>query len=274
MKTKLKLNDMCFWGDKSSSRYHESQYIEWDRTPGPSEVVFFTDMCLNMASMGCYADSFKIAWLIEPPVTSNGTYEYVSRNAGMYDMILTHNKEFLSVGAMCKYYPFGGCWVSKEDFGKSDPDIMVTMVASDKNYAPGHRLRHEIAAKIKDKVDLCGKGYRPFEEKSDVLGRSYFSIAIENCRLEGYFTEKLIDCFITKTVPIYWGAPDIGQFFNTDGMIITESISDVVHAVENCSKNRYKNMQNAIEENYEKAKEYVVAEDWFYKHILEKEKIV
>jgi hypothetical protein len=46
-----------------------------------------------------------------------------------------------------------------------------------------------------------------------------FSFAIENCRQPYYMTEKLIDCFITGTVPIYWGADYAIDFFNPDGMI-------------------------------------------------------
>ncbi len=31
-------------------------------------------------------------------------------------------------------------------------------------------------------------------------------IQVENSQIDTYFTEKLLDCFLTGTVPIYWGA--------------------------------------------------------------------
>jgi len=40
-----------------------------------------------------------------------------------------------------------------------------------------------------------------------------YSIAIENSSQKYYFTEKIIDCFLTWTMPIYWGCPNISEFF-------------------------------------------------------------
>ena len=37
--------------------------------------------------------------------------------------------------------------------------------------------------------------------------------------MPGYFTEKLLDCFLTRTVPVYWGCPDIYEYFDLDGII-------------------------------------------------------
>eukprot|EP00620_Florenciella_sp_RCC1587_P021099 CAMPEP_0182561832 /NCGR_PEP_ID=MMETSP1324-20130603/4262_1 /TAXON_ID=236786 /ORGANISM="Florenciella sp., Strain RCC1587" /LENGTH=60 /DNA_ID=CAMNT_0024774579 /DNA_START=220 /DNA_END=399 /DNA_ORIENTATION=+ len=49
-----------------------------------------------------------------------------------------------------------------------------------------------------------------------------FHIAIENVKSNGYFTEKLLDCFLTRTVPLYWGCPNIGEYFEVEGMIIID----------------------------------------------------
>ena len=42
-----------------------------------------------------------------------------------------------------------------------------------------------------------------------------FQIATENVQKEFYFTDKILDCAITGTVPIYWGPKNIGNFFST-----------------------------------------------------------
>jgi len=41
-----------------------------------------------------------------------------------------------------------------------------------------------------------------------------FSIAIENSVEQDYFTEKITDCILTNTTPIYYGCPKIDRFFN------------------------------------------------------------
>ena len=69
-----------------------------------------------------------------------------------------------------------------------------------------------------------GKGYSDIdfmlpEDDKKYLFNSQFHIAIESTSTINYFTEKLIDALITKTVPIYWGCPNIGDFFDTRGII-------------------------------------------------------
>jgi len=37
-----------------------------------------------------------------------------------------------------------------------------------------------------------------------------------------YFTEKILDCFRTRTVPIYWGCTNIREHFEADGIIVLD----------------------------------------------------
>ena len=73
---------------------------------------------------------------------------------------------------------------------------------------------------------------------------------------------------MTGTVPIYWGCPSIGKFFNTDGMIIFNNIEELSNILNNLSIEKYNDMKDAIQENFEKAKEYIIAEDYIYKNYL------
>ena len=54
-----------------------------------------------------------------------------------------------------------------------------------------------------------------------------FSVAIENNVLRTYFTEKVLDCFATGTIPIYLGAPDIGDHFNIDGILTLDDFDSI-----------------------------------------------
>ncbi|MBO9682921.1 MAG: hypothetical protein J7502_09685 [Flavisolibacter sp.] len=56
------------------------------------------------------------------------------------------------------------------------------------------------------------KGEVPALEKSENLSRYRFNFCFENTsNINGYVTEKLFDCFFSKTIPIYWGAPNIKE---------------------------------------------------------------
>ena len=99
------------------------------------------------------------------------------------------------------------------------------------NKIEGHHLRHRIFDKESD-ITVPHKWYpylsdfnhaknnRPDgadtpkgnpiegEGKKELWNRNaMFHVAVENSSHNNYYTDKIIDCFCTKTVPIYWGAP-------------------------------------------------------------------
>ena len=82
-----------------------------------------------------------------------------------------------------------------------------------------------------------------------------FSIVIENCKSDYYFTEKLIDCFLTGTVPIFWGCPSIKNFFNVKGMIIFDTLEECINIINSINVNKYNEMKPYIEENFKIANE-------------------
>jgi hypothetical protein len=52
----------------------------------------------------------------------------------------------------------------------------------------------------------------PVESKLETLSQYNFTLCFENVALKGWITEKLFDCFIAGTVPIYWGASDVENY--------------------------------------------------------------
>ncbi|MBZ9729096.1 hypothetical protein LB467_05310 [Salegentibacter sp. JZCK2] len=46
-----------------------------------------------------------------------------------------------------------------------------------------------------------------------------FSIAFENTSTPGYVTEKIMHAFITNTIPVYWGDPEVARDFNPKAFI-------------------------------------------------------
>ena len=83
-----------------------------------------------------------------------------------------------------------------------------------------------------------------------------FSIVIENCKEDYYFTEKLIDCFLTGTVPIYYGCPSIAKFFNEKGILSFSNPKECFDIITTLTKEKYDEMLPFIKENFEKAQGY------------------
>lgn len=86
------------------------------------------------------------------------------------------------------------------------------LVSNGKNADP---IRESFFDEI-SKVDFVasGGGFRNnigkrVENKLDFLKQYKFNIAFENSQSSGYCTEKLIEAFAAKTIPIYWGDPSL-----------------------------------------------------------------
>lgn len=133
------------------------------------------------------------------------------------------------------------------------------MIASNKRMCEGHVKRLEWVERIGDQVDLYGRGFNEIELKEEGLCDYMFSVAIENGQYETYFTEKILDCFATGTIPVYLGAPDIGDHFNLDGIITLSDEFDV-------SEDIYYDKMDAIQDNLERAKKMEVLEDFIYEN--------
>ena len=94
-----------------------------------------------------------------------------------------------------------------------------------------------------------------------------FSIVPENSQHNGYYSEKLVDCFIAKTFPLYWGCPSLIRYFNPEGYMYFDSVKDLFGKLENLTPEFYFSRLPAIEENYKTALQSVFQWDLMEKHI-------
>ena len=81
-----------------------------------------------------------------------------------------------------------------------------------------------------------------------------FSVAIENniSSDDYYFTEKLIECFTTGTVPIYYGCPNIDKFFDIRGVLTFTTQEELDNILDNLSEEKYNSMLEYINYNFNK----------------------
>jgi hypothetical protein len=159
-------------------------------------------------------------------------------------------------------------------------EFKVSSLTGDKDSLTGHKLRrtlydnqlnfpHNFVFFVSHKattLQVTEKNPVIYETKLPLFETFQFSIVIECSKQNNYFTEKLIDSFMTGTVPIYWGCPSIGNFFNLNGILVFNDINDLLLIINSLSFEKYNLMLGAINENYEKAKEFLIAEDWIYKN--------
>jgi hypothetical protein len=96
-------------------------------------------------------------------------------------------------------------------------------------------------------------------DKFELFEKYQFSLVIENSRQINYFTEKLCDCVYTKTIPIYYGCPNIQDYFDTTGWIIldSESVDDFINKISQLNENYYMNHIAIVEKNYIQVQNYL-----------------
>ena len=81
-----------------------------------------------------------------------------------------------------------------------------------------------------------------------------FNIVIENVKHRNWYN-KIGDNFLTKTVPIYWGCPNISDFgYDENGILRFETAEQLVDIVNNLTPETYNSMKPYIDYNCEVAK--------------------
>lgn len=197
--------------------------------------------------------------VMEPGAIHRGHLQALRRSHKRFYKVLAHNKELLSAIPNGAFLPFGSTWI--HDWRNLDRQKarMISLIASNKRSQVGHRLRHRIvewAAGAGVDMDVMGRGYTPFAAKSDGLAPYRYSVVIENVREPNYFSEKLVDAVLCRTVPIYWGCPNIEEFLDTSGMIVCQNEEEVQAAILATSTEDYEARVPALDAIQEKAAEY------------------
>lgn len=110
----------------------------------------------------------------------------------------------------------------------------LSWITSNVDAMAGHRRRLEFLKRLQNGLtfDLYGRGFRRVYDKWDALAPYRYSIAFENTCAPYYFTEKLMDCYVCETMPIYVGDPHITNFFPRESlMVIDPGAPDVIEQI-------------------------------------------
>jgi hypothetical protein len=187
--------------------------------------------------------------VVEPAIIHARHLKWLRWTFRRFFKVLTFNEELLNRIPNGLFLEFGTTWVPNYDDLSMQKTKHMSLIASGKRDFEGHQLRHNLVEFVHAKglnVTVLGRGYAPFEAKSDGLAPYRFSVIIENIRERNYFTEKLVDAVLCETVPIYWGCPNIGEFIDTDGMILCETQDDIERAVATASEDQYQLLAPAL----------------------------
>ena len=234
------------------------------------------------------SNSYKIFCHVNEPTTSRWVepVENIIKHHKAYDVIVTSNQEVLDKCNNAKFMLYGTTWLNKskhhpDAFGTYTPELSslkkeysLSMVCGNLHGKPGYNLRHVIYTHqdhitipkqffSSTRFPIPGHSQLPNDDKIHLF-KSMYSVAIESTQEKNYISEKLIDCLITKTIPLYWGCPNVNDFFDTSYWIPIEKIFEHQY-----DEQYYHDNIDKINKNCETAIPYC---ENFFKRIIETSK--
>lgn len=231
-------------------------------------------------------DAYKVLVLSSESVLSPNREKMnsVIYDKDSYDLILCADDEIIDACPNAILFPYGSTWLNRgklnhpDGLGYFDPAVKtfekkertindVSFLASWYNMdRSGYSIRKEIwqrqgEIEIPTMFHTSRKSFLeapnplPTGEKEDLF-YSMFHICVENQQVRHYFTEKLIDSFLTYTIPVYWGCPNIESYFHTEGMILFNTVDELISKLNALTFDFYEDRMEFIEKNREIAEGY------------------
>lgn len=106
------------------------------------------------------------------------------------------------------------------DLNNIEKSKKISVFCSGKAITPEHRLRLKFVQILKshfgDTLDWYGNGIQSIPQKWDGIAPYKYHIALENQSRHNIITEKIYDSFLGLAYPIYWGAPNLHDYFSKE----------------------------------------------------------
>jgi len=199
----------------------------------PADLIFNQSGKADIVVVVNFAGQLRFAWgrglrvykwLMEPEIKNKLSYLFTTRHSRIFWRVFAHNakaKEPREVEMPPLIPPHVALKPEEELLSKKNR--LLSAIGSREEFLPLHRIRtrllDDLERREKANIDIFGKGRRYIENKSDGLDNYMYSIAVENSTLDNYWTEKISDCYLSLTVPIYFGCPNTNQYFPEESFI-------------------------------------------------------
>jgi hypothetical protein len=216
------------------------------------------NVCFDNVNANPQAD-FNVLVQCEPPELYQAFAGMVKEAYHKFDLILSYDNRILELPNAQEFCPVGS-WINPDIV--LDKQDQITYLMSSKIYTNAQRMRFVIMRRY-GHVKHIG----PFEffmhrspprvpSKEPFYVRAKFNIACENQIIPNMYTEKLLDCFVTRTVPIYYGCTNLERYFDTRGVIQFWTIEQLEHILATLTPDDYESRLPYIEANYQRARPF------------------
>jgi hypothetical protein len=217
-------------------------------------ISIFNDYTPTIEELNINPYNFLI---IQEPNQLFGLHKWAIENSHYFSCILTWGEQILKSCNNSILLPFGTTFLHTKDEYKTiankSKNFSVSFMCGEKYMIEGHYLRHKIYNQ-QNKILIPNNWI--FKGEKRPCWRSMFHVAVENSQNKNYFTEKIVDAFLCKTLPIYWGCPNIGEYFDDRGIISFHNEDELLDIINSLTEEDYYNRKEYIEKNSQTALYY------------------
>ncbi|MFM9151546.1 MAG: hypothetical protein ACKOPU_04640 [Candidatus Planktophila sp.] len=226
-------------------------------------ITLFTNRQLEQVKS--VKTTIKVAWMIEARAILPQSYSDLDRLENEFDYVLTYYEDLLQRNPQ-KYKRFimGCCRIPEEERKIYAKTKILSHLVTRQYSTEAHRFRHTLAdflTQTSFPVTIFGPNHTPYPTKLDAHKEFMFSIIIMNSSENFFITEWVIDCFLCGTIPIFYGCPAIGNFFNPNGILQVQEFNDLLSILPTLTPELYYSKLAAVYENFETAKAYDCPDD-------------
>lgn len=276
----MKMIGANYYPFQSSSGRIPTKNFKWSNDEG--EVVVYFDGAIQRLVQNkdfAYPKEKTFGWISESPALTLGTIEHLRINYKEYkkyfNTIYTYSDCLLGLDTELFDFCYAGSnlpWTPISEYGIHKKTKIASILCSNNTMSEGHINRVNIAKTFIDKIDcygdlfgkrIGGSGHYHHNSKEKALKDYMFSITIENCVHDTYFTEKITDCFANGVIPVYMGTSNITKFFDNDGIIFLDDIFNL----ESLTRELYLSKVQSIENNLQIIKNTINADDYLFNKI-------
>lgn len=208
-----------------------------------------------------------------------GIHDWVKNNHNLFSAIFSWGEEILANCPNSLFFPFGTSWLDKPSIDRlinQEKTFEVSFLCGGKKRIEGHYLRHRLHERENEITipkqwhytlpdydfneghhTIAKQDNKPPGFEKQRLWKSMFSICIENSTNKGYHTEKIVDAFLSKTIPIYWGCTNLEELgYDPNGFIYCENEDEIIKEVNKLTPEDYHSRISAMDHNFELAQHH------------------
>jgi len=206
---------------KRYAKSWDDHFLYWDEFAFTTEALPECDGILvfnnpsEKIETNCFSENV-IAFMMEPGINSEHPWMFrgLQKYNAVYSPLKNSPNSILSPGFLGWHVLQN--WDELSSLPMPGNKTGISCIASNLTKLQGHRNRLDFIRLLKKEipaVDFFGRGSNFIADKMDGLLPYRFSIALENTAIPYYFTEKITDCFLAYTIPVYYGCKNLADYF-------------------------------------------------------------